>query len=99
MDSNLITMIELLRSQISEIHHSIQQELLAQIVRRTNSKFKLNETRKSMVRINVTCIDQGEQVLVVEELSRILSLADSLKTSFDVLTQTQRPTGIEEESV
>lgn len=86
MDANLITMIEVLRSQILEIHHALEQSLLSQTVRRTSSKFKSNETRKTMVRINITCVDADDQILVIEELSRIQSLAMSLKTSFDVLT-------------
>lgn len=91
-------MIEVLRSQILEIHTSLEQSLLNQTVRRTSSRFKQDETRKTMVRINVTCIDQANQILVVEELSRILSLATSLKTSFDILTQSGKPqeVGIEE---
>ena len=86
MDGNLITMIEVLRSQILEIHNALEHSLLSQTVRRTSSRFKLNETRKTMVRINITCLDAESQILAIEELSRILSLANSLKSSFDVLT-------------
>ena len=87
MDSSIIT-IEILRSQILEIHQSIQDVLLEQTVRKSPGRYKLNETRRILTRVSVTCLDATQQTLVVEELSRLFSLAESLKTSFDVLTRT-----------
>lgn len=92
-----ITIIEILRSQILEIHHSLQQSILDQTARKSSVKFKTNETRKVMVRLSVTCIDGPTQSLHIEELSRLLSLAESLKTSFDVLTRNGEPPPAEEQ--
>jgi hypothetical protein len=86
MDLSIVT-LEILRSQILDIHHNIEQALINQTVRKSTAKYKLNETRKTLVRINITCVDSGEQTLVVEELARLYSLAESLRTSLDNLTR------------
>ena len=89
--SNLVT-IEILRSQILEIHASIQQTLFDQGVRKAPGRYKLNETRQMLTRVSVTCLDVQNQTLVVEELSRLYALAESLKTSFDVLSRSNNHT-------
>lgn len=91
MNSSAIVTLEILRSQILEIHASLQDTLLRQIVRKTPAKFRRDETIKTQTRISVTCIDSSSQQLVIEELSRLYALAESLKSSLDVLTRANGP--------
>jgi hypothetical protein len=88
---NSIVVIEIIRSQILEIHNSIQEALLGNAVRKSPQKFKINETRRMLTRVSVTCADAPQQTFVIEELSRLLSLAESLRTSFDVLIRSNYP--------
>ena len=90
MDSTLI-MLEILRSQIAELHSDLESNFLRQAVKTRvnvkNNRYKNGETRKVKITINVTCVAPDTQTLVVEELSRLLSLSLSLEKSLDNLSK------------
>lgn len=89
MDTNCV-LLEILRSQIAEIHASLETNFLRQVKSKNRARFRRDETRKVNVVLEVTCIDSGEQRLVVEELSRLLSLSVSIGTSLENIRRLDR---------
>lgn len=86
-DINQFLTLSLLKGQLEEIHHTIEADVLAKMVKRPKEPFLYSVPMKVEFNLGVTNIGDKTEKLVIEELTRLKTFIESLDATIQYMQE------------